>query len=158
MRFWHKDLIEVLPRQQLVSQWREIIAVLRKMNKSNSLDLLVKQLVHYNESHVKYYTNILVEEFICRGYNFSDSLYDEIMKWEDENEMFLDSYVLECDCQEDLFKEWHNDRYLLQCYHNLQEKFDNGGINIEDWMKIHKQVRQVLKSKWEVIYHEEKNI
>lgn len=30
MRLWHKDLIEVLPRQQLLGQWRECCAIAKK--------------------------------------------------------------------------------------------------------------------------------
>ena len=33
-------------------------------------------------------------------------------------------------------KEWHNDRYLAQCYYNLQEKYDCGGISEDEWQKI----------------------
>ena len=38
----------------------------------------------------------------------------------------------------DLFENWHNDRYLAQCYYNLQEKFDCGGIEAADWNIIYK--------------------
>jgi hypothetical protein len=31
----------------------------------------------------------------------------------------------------DLFEGWHNDRYLLQCFYNLQEKYDCGGFTTE---------------------------
>lgn len=31
---------------------------------------------------------------------------------------------------------WHEDRYFIQCYYNLQEKYDCGGISPEDWEKI----------------------
>jgi hypothetical protein len=34
---------------------------------------------------------------------------------------------------DDLFDTWHNDRYLLQCYYNLQEKYDCGGITEEEF-------------------------
>lgn len=30
----------------------------------------------------------------------------------------------------------HNDRYLKQCYYNLQEKADRGIITKEEWQKI----------------------
>lgn len=35
-----------------------------------------------------------------------------------------------------LFNSWHNDRYLKQCYYNLQEKYDCGGISENDWIVI----------------------
>ena len=27
MRLWHKDMISILPREQLVAQWRELSAI-----------------------------------------------------------------------------------------------------------------------------------
>lgn len=36
----------------------------------------------------------------------------------------------------ELFAGWHNDRYYTQCYHNLEEKYDCGGITEEEWLKI----------------------
>ena len=43
-----------------------------------------------------------------------------------------------------LFEGWHNERYLKQCYYNLQEKYDCGGISKEEWMKVYKYVNFVL--------------
>ena len=34
------------------------------------------------------------------------------------------------------FKDWHNDRYLMQCYYNLEEKYDRGGIPFKEWNDI----------------------
>lgn len=36
----------------------------------------------------------------------------------------------------ELFKDWHNNRYLYQCLFNLQEKFDCGGISKSEWLPI----------------------
>ena len=36
----------------------------------------------------------------------------------------------------DIFNDWHNDRYLVQCLYNLQEKYDCGGISNEEWLVI----------------------
>ena len=36
----------------------------------------------------------------------------------------------------DIFKDWHNDRYLTQCYYNLQEKWDRGGIPFDEWADV----------------------
>ena len=35
-----------------------------------------------------------------------------------------------------LYYEEHNDRYLRQCYFNLQEKYDRGIITFDEWRKI----------------------
>ena len=37
---------------------------------------------------------------------------------------------------ENLFKDWHNERYFEQCFYNLQEKYDCGGLTEEEWKNI----------------------
>ena len=44
-----------------------------------------------------------------------------------------------------LFSKWHNDRYFWQCYYNLQEKYDCGGITEEEWQKIKERAREYVK-------------
>lgn len=36
----------------------------------------------------------------------------------------------------EVFKNWHNRRYLRQCLFNLQEKYDCGGISKDEWKLI----------------------
>ena len=35
-----------------------------------------------------------------------------------------------------IFEGFHNDRYLRQCYYNLEEKYDDGIIPDEEWKKV----------------------
>ena len=37
---------------------------------------------------------------------------------------------------DDLFVNWHDKRYLNQCYYNLEEKYDCGGIPKDEWEKV----------------------
>ena len=37
---------------------------------------------------------------------------------------------------DELLNNWHTSRYLTQCYYNLEEKYDCGGINNNDFSKI----------------------
>ena len=37
----------------------------------------------------------------------------------------------------------HNDRYLKQCYYNLQEKYDRGIITKDEWVKIEEKYMEV---------------
>lgn len=39
----------------------------------------------------------------------------------------------------------HNDRYLKQCYYNLQEKYDRGIITKEEWELIHKNIYGLIE-------------
>ena len=50
MRLWHKDLIPVLPRQQLLSQWREVCGIARDINAEGTHNhLLVNRVSNYLE-------------------------------------------------------------------------------------------------------------
>ena len=35
-----------------------------------------------------------------------------------------------------LFHNWHNYHYLTQCYYNLQEKYECGGMTADEWKPI----------------------
>ena len=35
-----------------------------------------------------------------------------------------------------LFNGWHTYRYFLQCYFNLEEKYDRGGIILGDYFRL----------------------
>jgi hypothetical protein len=55
----------------------------------------------------------------------------EKQKEEDE------SISLDCEIEiRYLFSGWHTSRYYQQCYYNLEEKYDCGGLTFEEWDKI----------------------
>ena len=64
-------------------------------------------------THFHYYSGMVNDELIKRGYNADYSNFD---KWIHLNENHC--------TYEELFADWHNERYLLQCWLNLQEKYD----------------------------------
>lgn len=43
-----------------------------------------------------------------------------------------------------LFSGWHNRKYLWQCYSNLEEKHDCGGIPEDEWQKIEERMKGVI--------------
>ena len=48
MRLWHKDLIPVLPRQQLLSQWRECCCIARNIVENGTPNhILVNKILDY---------------------------------------------------------------------------------------------------------------
>ena len=126
MRLWHKDLIPVLPRQQLIGQWRECCAIARNLEEKDTPNhLLVNKLLDYPESQFNVYAKAVYNEMINRGYKCD---WNKFVQWRINRN--YDWYV------KDIFPDWHNDRYLRQCYYNLEEKYDCGGISEEDWRKI----------------------
>lgn len=127
MRLWHKDLIPVLPRQQLLSQWRECCCIARNIavNKTPN-HLLVNKVLEYSTAHFYEYAVLIYKEMISRGYKCD---FDRFTMW-------WGSVHFERLKYEDIFYGWHNRRYLQQCYYNMQEKFDCGGITDEEFDKI----------------------
>ena len=125
MRLWHKDLLKVLPREQLVSQWRECSAIAGSILKSGTPNhLLVNKILDYHISHFISYSLMVRAEMSRRGYRTMQSVEDKIVS-------LYPNYMLIP--KDSLFCDWHNARYFMQCYHNLEEKYDCGGITQEDW-------------------------
>lgn len=136
MRLWHYKLIPVLPNKMLVSQWRECIAIKRQWEKGTLKHRLVSYVMDYDRTYFRTYVREVAKELKHRKININLRLYDEI--WD------FCSIFPEPVC--DTHYPEHNDRYLKQCYYNLQEKYDRGIIGEYDWSKIEQEVK-----KWNII-------
>jgi len=133
MRLWHKDLIKVLPRQQLISQWRECCCIAKKIHdKGNPNNILVNKIMDYDDKHFNIYARKVYYEMLERGY---DCNWYKFIIWRNHQEYNGGL--------KQVFPNWHNDRYLKQCYYNLQEKYDCGGISEEEWERIKDQYEQI---------------
>ena len=138
MRLWHKDLIPVLPRQQLLGQWRECCLIARSIAQDGTPGhLLVNSVMDYPIEHFYAYALTVCREMNDRGYRCD---FGRFTAWIDLPRG-QDLGGLE------IFPEWHNDRYLQQCFYNLQEKFDCGGIDTEDYDRIGKEVSKLLQQR-----------
>ena len=131
MRLWHKDMINVLPREQLVAQWRECSAIAGNIKtKGTPNHILVNKIMNYPMDHFVSYSFYIREEMTRRGYRTMNSVWDKIAS-------LAEGYnILPID---ELFPEWHNNTYWTICYYNLKEKWMCGGIKEEDWNKIDTQ-------------------
>lgn len=126
MRIWHKDLIPVLPKNQLISQWRECCAIAKAIAENNTPNhILVNKIVDYPIDHFYTYCKLIELEMLNRNYKIT---FNSIQKIFGKPWHYIDN----------IFPNWHNDRYLKQCYFNLEEKYDCGGILEEEWDKIFK--------------------
>ena len=140
MRLWHKDLIPVLPRQQLLGQWRECCLIAKQISETGTPNhLLVNKIMDYPLSHFFTYSQYIAEEMHSRGYKYD---FNKFNKWLPRGTGIY-GYVPYCW----VFKNWHNDRYLKQCLFNLQEKYDCGGISEEEWQKI-VEMAEVYGGEW----------
>ena len=139
MRLWHKDLITSLPRQQLIAQWRECCCIAKNIfEKGTPNHILVNKIINYDMKHFYTYGLYVCVEMIHRGYKCDSRKFDRYFS---SGEIIKDF--------SELFNEWHNERYLDQCYYNLQEKFDCGGIPEEEWNIVNKkyyELKEKMKS------------
>jgi len=124
MRLWHYKLLPFLPKDMLVSQWREIVAIKRQWEKGSLKHRLVSYVKEYNKAYFLNYAELVLEEFKKRGINYNFNLYKEIYN-------FCTNGLNESNNYPE-----HNDRYLKQCYYNLEEKADRGIISEEEWKEI----------------------
>ena len=123
MRLWHQDLIDKLPRQQLLGQHRECCALRGKgWGKKHST---VDYVFEYDPARLVAYHYLIIEEMIDRGYNPD-------MKWVEENYRGK-NLVTDNDFCSPSDVEWslrtkgniypeHNDQYLQECVDNLHSK------------------------------------
>lgn len=126
MRLFHKDLIEVLPKQQLLGQWRELNSIYKKQDKH----ILINFIYDYDITDIIWYSTLVYDEMIKRGYKCDTNNFEKRYKMS----MGLAKCVpIPYDV---IFKNKMNDRYLKQCLYNLQEKYDCGSITKEEWQKI----------------------
>ena len=128
MRLWHKYMIKILPREQLVSQWRELSSIAGTIQKNGTPNhILVNFVLDYNYDHFISYAYYVREEMTRRGYRTMNSVWEKIIL------LKTDYKVLPL---KDIYPEEMNDTYWIICYYNLMEKWLRGGIKNEDWNKI----------------------
>ena len=84
----------------------------------------------YPIEHFWAYTNIVWQELADRGYRIE---YDKFGQWFEGIETIPECLTL---TRDDIFSDWHDDRYYWQCYHNLEEKYDCGGIDEQEWQEL----------------------
>ncbi|RKD21062.1 hypothetical protein BEP19_15400 [Ammoniphilus oxalaticus] len=116
MRLWHEDLLDRLPRQQLLGQHRECCALRGNgwMKKHATVDYVFA----YSPYKLYQYHMKVIQEMKRRGYN-NDPLWEDASyrgKSRDPHEQ-LD----EIEWMTPIYKE-HDQEYLIECILNLQTK------------------------------------
>jgi len=136
MRLWHESLIEVLPRQQLLGQWRELNSIYKKEDKH----ILINFIYEYPKKDLLLYSLKVILTMQRRGYNINLKNFIDYFQIKDYKEM---QKILLSNAK--TFVKKMNKRYLLQCYYNLQEKYDCGGITEKEWNKINQRFYEITK-------------
>ena len=130
MRLWHYRLLPYLPRQQLLSQWRECCCIAKSIaEKDTPNHILVNKIMDYPIDHFYAYCFAVSREMQRRNYkcnwkNLQSVLYKIVCIY-----VHVELY--------DIFPEWHNDIYLRECLYNLEEKAMCNGIPADEWQVIY---------------------
>ena len=99
--------------------------------------LLVNKVLDYSKWHLMAYTMLVIKECERRGYQLDRRLF---FRWFDE---WDDGTIKSGDLTiPEIYSGWHNERYFVQCFMNLREKYDCGGISAEEWTKIEQLTRR----------------
>ena len=126
MRLWHYKLLPYLPKGQLLSQKRECDLIWKDIeNGKQTNHILINYIWEYKDYIKELYTYyfLLEKEFKNRKFKFN---YHWGCKSRNKNENLVP------------FKNNHNDHYLIQCFYNLQEKYDRGqkDFSEEEYKKL----------------------
>lgn len=112
MRLWHYKLIPYLPKSQLLAQWRELNSIYLKQDKH----ILINYIYAYDKLDLLVYSDLVLTEMLKRGYKLNTAHYNN----------FFGTFDILYEADYKPFKYHHDNRYLKQCFYNLQEKFDRG--------------------------------
>lgn len=130
MRLWHIDLLPYLPKPQLVAQWQELNSIFKKQDKH----ILINYIYDYSKEYLWHYSVAVKNEMAARGFKIRsfegfDAYFDEVTHRE-----------------EILHYSEHDNRYLIQCFYNLQEKYDRGqkDFSKERYEAMERFVKQTL--------------
>ena len=156
MRLWHKDFLSVLPHQQLLGQWRECCCIAASLaNEHTPNHILVNRILDYPCGDYEKFCSLVYFEMTNSGFSITPAVKKKLendlrawrlylgeelpWNWEvDKDDFSLLNYYLSGDNPEApiIFENWHNKQYLRQCYYNLEEKYDCGGIPEKEWEAV----------------------
>ena len=133
MRLWHTALIEALPREHLVAQWRELSAIAGKIQTSGTPNhVLVNFVMDYDFNHFISYAYYIRQEMTKRKYRTMNSVWDKIVALKPDWTLLPPAEVYESKM---------SDFYLTVCYYNLYEKYDCGMFdNFDEIEKIYRRI------------------
>lgn len=151
IRIWHKSLLPYLPRQQLLGQWRECCCIAKNIaEKGTPNHILVNRIMDYPVTHWEAYCSLVILAMRYREYKIDT---EKLYQW---NRIIIVENKLPQDNNgglihsKDIFKNWHNNNYLQQCFFNLQEKYQCGGISKEEWNTFIEGYKKILGEYYDI--------
>ena len=131
MRIWSKELIEVLPKKQLMAMRYELGDMIKQY--PNIKNRLVKFANNYDIGYLGYYFCYVCDELDNRGVNTSIGYEADILDIVRDKTI---DYKKDSYAWSDLQFNEDNEEYLKICLMNLYEKHIRNIISQEEWQKI----------------------
>ena len=129
MRLWHYKLIPYLPNSQLTAQWRELNSIYK--NQPNHI--LINYVYKHEKRYLLEYSYLVMDELLKRGIKIKS-----LVNW-------YAYFDIPVDISFNLHYPEHNNKYLVQCFYNLQEKYDRGQKDFSE--ECYLKLEQFIKSK-----------
>lgn len=132
MRLWYSEMFSngSIPSAQLCSQWRELIAIKRKICLCGTPEhRLVNSVLDYNIIDFKNYTRLIYDEMCNRDYKVNINLLNEITMWKCD--------LFNNERQPCGYDDWLEGRWLETSIYNLQEKAIVGIVPYDEWVKLY---------------------
>ena len=134
MRLWDYKILPYLPKSQLLSQKRECDLIWKDISNGKQTNhILINYMWEYDiEDFVIYYC-MLQDEFKRRNFNFNSNTYFNMLFW-----------AREFNLKKTPFEKHHTNRYLIQCFFNLQEKYERGqkDFSLDVYTKLKKFIEE----------------
>lgn len=148
MRLWPYQMLDVLPVRQLVSQWRECLAVAGTIKLNGTLNhSTVNRVMEYHITHLAFYCDLVRKEFARReftiGTNTIEKLNNDInyenLSYEIKEFENPHGYIEYLINGEALFGNYHSERSIKQCLYSFQERIDCDAIDEDQWKIMQKK-------------------
>lgn len=128
MRLWHTRLIPILPREQLIAQWRELSAIAGSIQQKGTPNhILVNFVLDYDYDNFISYAKLVREELDRRNYKTMNSVWDKITALKPDWQLMK---------VEDIYFRKMNNFYYDVCLYNLMEKLNCGGVKEEPYRSL----------------------
>lgn len=156
MRLWSYQIIKYLPRKHLSGQWRECCAISSMISTEDNIDLnkinhtTINRIKEYPLEHFALYTELVRRECIRREWKRIKHLSDLNLNVD------FEKLLSNCNICEDedkciitingekLYGNWHNNRYLNQCFHMFEEKYDTKQIKDDEWIPLRDSILKIF--------------
>ena len=135
MRLWNYKLLPYLPKSQLLAQWRELNSIFKKQDRH----ILINYVYEYQKANLFLYASYVSDEMDKRGIKIRK--LENLENYFDAFDMAL---AMAMGDGANPFPDHHDNRYLLQCFYNLQEKYDRGqkDFSREQYEKLEEFMRK----------------